>query len=74
MRIQFDGFSAEDKEAESVLADVVNLGCTYEGYGSLLVIDVPPEVNLETVTEYLVDSELEWEYANPTYDEMFPEG
>jgi hypothetical protein len=22
----------------------------------------------------LINSELEWEYANPTYEELFPEG
>jgi hypothetical protein len=73
VRVLFEDFSAKDPEAEPILADIKNLGCTYEGYGGLLVIDVPPEVNLETVTEYLKDSKLEWEYADPTYEELFPE-
>jgi hypothetical protein len=74
LRVMFNDFSAEDAEAEPILADIKNLGCSYEGDVNVLVIDVPPEVNLETVTDYLINSELEWEYANPTYEELFPEG
>jgi hypothetical protein len=36
-----------------------------------LSIIIPPEVDLSSVADYLVTSGHEWEYANPTYDQLF---
>jgi hypothetical protein len=33
---------------------------------------VPPSVELQTVRQYLIDQEAQWEHADPTYDELFP--
>ena len=56
-----------------VLAQIKTLGCTYEGaFSQLIVIDIPPEVEFQQVVDYLISSELQWEYADPTCDEVMP--
>lgn len=54
------------------VADINELGCDIENMNGLMVsIIIPPEVDLATVARYLVTSGHEWEYANPTHDELF---
>lgn len=72
MRLTLEGFSIKDRAAEPILAGILNLGCDYEGIGRWIAVDVPPEVELETVAEYLAHMGFEWEYVNPTYDDLFP--
>jgi hypothetical protein len=65
---------AEAEPGPTLLADIKRLGCTYEGaYSKLICIDVPPEVSLDAVAEHLTDMGLEWEYADPTYEDLFPD-
>lgn len=35
-------------------------------------VNVPPEVSLVAVRDYLVEREAQWEYADPTYEELHP--
>lgn len=50
---------------------ISELGCSYEGASSkLIAIDIPLGVSLESVTSYLTSIGIEWEYANPTYEEV----
>lgn len=65
--------SAEIEPGPTLLTKMKCLGCTYEGaYNKLISIDVPPAVSLDSVTEHLTDMGLEWEYADPTYEDLFP--
>ena len=58
----------------TLLADIQRMGCTYEGAVSKLIcIDVPPAVSLDAVAEHLTAMGLEWEYADPTYEDLFPD-
>ena len=36
------------------------------------LVQVPPKVELKTVADYLIESGHKWEYADPTYDDLFP--
>ncbi len=64
----------ESAEARSVLEELVRLGCSYEGYNPRYVsVDVPPEADLAAVAEYLTRTGQRWEYADPTYAELFGE-
>ena len=66
--------SAEVEPGPTLLADIKRLGCTYEGaYNKLICIDVPPAVSLEAVAEHLTKMGLEWEYADPKYEDLFPD-
>jgi hypothetical protein len=50
---------------------IQELGCGFEGaYGRLIAIDVPPSVSLEAVTGFLVKKGVQWEYADPTYEQV----
>lgn len=68
VRLLFDA-DAEDREA--ILDAVVALGCTYEGmFGDLFSITVPKSVSLDDVAAYLTSTGLDWEYADPRYEEL----
>jgi hypothetical protein len=67
--------SAEVEPGPTLLADIKRLGCTYEGaFNKLICIDVPPNVSLDAVAEHLMEMRLEWEYADPKYEDLFPGG
>lgn len=62
------------REAKPHLEGLIELGCSYEGVQpKLLSVDVPPGVSLEAVARFLVEAALQWEYADPTYEDLFPE-
>jgi hypothetical protein len=59
-------------ESQAILDHLVALGASYEGLNpGYLAIDVPPAVDLELVTDYLTSTGQRWEYANPTYEQLF---
>jgi hypothetical protein len=69
VRIIFDPPDA----SQPVLDQVKAMGCHYEGVdGSYVAISIPPDVDLGSVTSYLVTTGHNWEHANPTYDELHP--
>lgn len=73
VRIRFGLPWARGNGTEAVLQGLLGMGCTYEGADDkLFSVDVPPPVSLQAVREYLIRSEVEWEHADPTYDELFP--
>ncbi|WP_342377317.1 DUF4265 domain-containing protein [Myxococcus stipitatus] len=52
----------------------LRLGCTYEGFQpKLLSIDVPPTASLSQVADFLTAEGVEWEYADPKYEDLFPD-
>lgn len=58
---------------QQVLDAVTALGCSWEGFNPRYYsIDVPPGVDLQAVADYLTRSNQQWEYADPTYDDLFP--
>jgi uncharacterized protein DUF4265 len=65
----------EQPERQRVLDDLNALGCTYEGYNPrYFSIDIPPGTHLEPVTDYLTRAGHEWEYVDPTYNEVYGAG
>jgi hypothetical protein len=61
----------ESPDAKPFLDALKQRGCSYEGFQpKLLSIDVPPEVRLEDVTRFLIEQDVQWEYADPTYDDL----
>jgi hypothetical protein len=60
-------------ESQRTLDQLQAAGCDYEGMHRILfAINVPPAVSLEKVATILIESGFEWEYADPTYDELHP--
>ena len=64
--------SGSDTEAgKEVLHGLTDLGCEYEAATLRFIgVTIPPGVDLQRVADYLVSTGLEWEYANPTYDDV----
>ena len=49
-------------------------GCDFEGANrKYTVLNVPPAVDLDAVAEILTAAGVSWEYADPTYETLFPE-
>ena len=54
------------------LGKVVNLGATYEGADRCLIgINVPAETELGVITSFLTAEGVEWEHADPSYEELY---
>ena len=54
-----------------ILSGLQSLGCSFEGANSrLFAIDIPPEVSLQAVRDFLVSNKVQWEYAGPTYADL----
>jgi hypothetical protein len=63
----------DGNKSDLVLQGLVSLGCTYEGANrGYMSIDLPPGVQLEKVRQYLIEQGAQWEHADPTYAELFP--
>ena len=76
MRIIFDTSFKEAPESKALLDRRVQLGCDFENAnGKLVVINIPPSVELSDAVEILdeADESVGWEYADPTYEELFPD-
>jgi hypothetical protein len=72
VRVFLENFRAKDAPAQAILAGLNALGCSYEGMQPRLIsINVPPEIDLEKVVEFLeLQSGIQWEYADPTYNQV----
>lgn len=63
---------ADTDAGEAILVSLEPLGCNYENMNRRLIsVIVPPSVDLRQVAEYVVGTGLQWEYANPTYEDLF---
>jgi hypothetical protein len=57
-----------------LLDTLIEIGCDLERANKrLVVVNIPPTVELSSVAEKLVDAKVNWEYADPTYDQLFPD-
>jgi hypothetical protein len=75
VRVIFDPPVESGNESDQLLQGLMALGCDYEGANRTYIsINVPPRVELEAVRSYLVEHDVQWEHADPTYASLFPEG
>jgi len=62
---------SDEPVPQALLGHLVAAGCHYEGANPKFIgIDVPAGVALSAATDLLVASGLEWEYADPTYEQV----
>ena len=74
IRVIFDPPVEDGNESDTILRELVEIGCTYEGATpSYICIDIPPEIELSRVRTFLIDKEANFEHADPTYEQLFPE-
>ena len=73
VRVIFDPPVEAGNESDRILQGLVERGCSYEGASpSYVAIDIPRGVALEAIAAWLVDCGATWEYADPSYDELYP--
>lgn len=71
IRIIFDPPIDKSPDSRAILDEIVSMGCTYEGANpGYIVVNIPPEADFERVCGYLTESEVQWEHADPTHDEL----
>lgn len=74
IRIIFESPATEGSESLDLLQQLASLGCSYEGANKLYIcIDIPPEVELEKVRQFAIQRAIQFEHADPTYSELFPD-
>lgn len=65
---------SRDDIPQATLQPLLDLGCTHEGtHPGYLSVNIPPDADWNAVIEYLYtldDSEVIWEHADPTYEEV----
>lgn len=70
----FEDGSPRKDVPDAAVQPLLDLGCSYEGtHPGYLSFDVPPDADWNAVIEYLCtldESEVIWEHADPTYDEV----
>ena len=73
VRVIFDPPVSPGNASEQVLQGLIALGCSYEGANPKYIsVNIPPGVELQVVRAYLVQHHAQWEYADPTYESLFP--
>ncbi len=73
IRVIFNPPVQDGNESDLILQGLVSLGCSYEGANrGYMSIDLPPGVELEKVRQYLIEEGAQWEHADPTYAQLFP--
>lgn len=67
LRARSDAFIKNTARKKNVIANLRKLGCGVEELRSrLLAVNVPTNVDLRDVTDYLTnDAKMSWEYGNP---------
>lgn len=72
IRIIFEPPVEAGNDSDKVLQSLVGMGCSYEGATpSYIAVNIPPAVDLEQIRNFLIDSEANWEHADPSYKELF---
>ena len=72
IRLMFGEQKADTDYGKGILDGIVALGCTFEGmFNTVISVTIPPGVELTVVTRFLTETGLRWEYADPTYADLF---
>jgi Domain of unknown function (DUF4265) len=73
VRVVFEPPVEPGNRSDEVLKGLVSLGCSQERANSKYVaINIPSTVDLNSVRDYLIKCDAQWEHADPTYDELYP--
>ena len=73
VRVFLERSPEEAAETRAILDGVNARGATYEGMTHrYLAIDIPPGVDLMAIADYLTSQGVQWEHADPRYEELHP--
>ena len=72
VRVVFDPPIEPGNRSDGIVQRLITLGCSYEGANRKYIsVNIPPHVELEPVRKYLIECDVTWEHADPTYDQLF---
>ena len=72
-RIIFDPPVEPGNPSAAIVEALVEMGCDYEGANPrYIVVNIPSAVNFHAVVEYLIENNIQFEHADPTYNELYP--
>lgn len=75
VRIIFDPPVEDGNESDKNLKELIGLGCSYEGANpTYICVDIPPETDFDAVRDYLIRNKVNFEHADPTYEELYEPG
>ncbi|OAI19161.1 MULTISPECIES: DUF4265 domain-containing protein [Methylomonas] len=73
IRVIFNPPVSEGNESKALLDTLISLGVEYEGANpTYIVLNLPPAVDFDVVVQRLTAADVQWEHADPTYDELHP--
>jgi hypothetical protein len=71
VRVIFQQAIAEGNDSDALLTGLAALGCDFERASAKYVaVNIPASADLRMVVSYLIERKVEWEHADPTYDEF----
>jgi hypothetical protein len=74
IRLILDPPFAPGNPSDLMLQKLLAFGCCYEGANkTYIAVNIPADVDLQVIRDYLVETGATWEHADPTYAELFPE-
>src|SRR5262245_35582355 len=74
IRFIFEEAVEDGSASKRILQELVLLGCSYEGATKTYIcVDIPPDVALQKVRQFLIQNSLRFEHADPSYEELFPD-
>lgn len=72
IRVLLDPPANESAAAQAVLRELVDMGCSVEGlHMRCIAVNVPPDIELERVEDYLYETKYMWEHGDPPCDELY---
>jgi hypothetical protein len=64
----------ESNASQAILDRLREMGCDHEGANrSYFAVNLPPAVDFEAVCRFLTETGQQWEHADPTYKELYPD-
>ena len=74
LRLILNPPSDQSAESRAVLDRLISLGASYEGMNhGYLAINIPPNLQLERITDYLESTGQKWESADPPGTDLEPD-
>ncbi len=74
LRVILDPPIADGNSSDDTVKELLALGCSYEGANTTyLCVVIPQEAGFAAVCSHLTLRKVQWEHADPTYDELNPD-
>ena len=74
IRIVLDQSAEPGNRGDAILKGLRELGCDYEGANRRYIsVNLPPGIDLANVSAFLIGKGVQWEHADPSYDELHPQ-